>query len=101
MANRITYSLTFGRKLMLTVIMAAALAIPIIVGIDNAPLSGAQSQAESHKAEFNVASVRPAAIWKSGGEGSKRSRIEYSPNSLSMWNVDLTDCVQWAYSVKF
>lgn len=101
MANRITYTLTFGRKLMLAVVMAAALAIPILLGIDSAPLSGAQSQVVSHAMEFDVASVRPAAIWKSGGEGSKRSRIEYSPNSLSMWNVDLTDCVQWAYSVKF
>lgn len=86
---------------MLTVVTTAALALPIIAGIANAPLSGAQSQAVSHAAAFDVASVKPAAIWKPGGEGSKRSRIEYSPNSLSMWNVDLTGCVQWAYSVKF
>jgi bla regulator protein blaR1 len=105
MANRITHSLTFGRKLMLAVVTTAAVAVPIIVGIDNVPLGRAQSQAANleapQAAAFDVASVRPAAIWKAGGEGSKRSRIEYSPTSLSMWNVDLTDCVQWAYVMKF
>ena len=109
MANRITYSLTLGRKLMLAVVTTAAVVVPIIVGIDNVSLGRAQSQAASQgapqeapqAAAFDVASVRPAAIWKAGGEGSKRSRIEYSPTSLSMWNVDLTDCVQWAYRVKF
>jgi uncharacterized protein (TIGR03435 family) len=72
-----------------------------MVGILNSPFSRAQSQAESHAAAFEVSSIRRAAIWKAGGEGSKRSKIEYSPGSLSMWNVDLTDCVQWAYAIKF
>lgn len=57
----------------------------------------AQSQGDA----FDVASVRPAAMWNAGGEGSKRSKIEYSPNSLTMRNVDLTECVQWAYNLKF
>jgi bla regulator protein blaR1 len=100
MAKPITYSLTLGRKLKVPVVTSAALTVAIIVGIDNAPLSGAQSQEVSHAKAFDVASVRPAAIWKAGGEGSKRSRVEYSPKSLSMWNVELTDCVEWAYSVK-
>ena len=54
---------------------------------------------ESHRA-FDVASVRPSSINRSGAEGSKRSRIEYSPLSLSMWNVDLVACIQWAYGVR-
>ena len=58
----------------------------------------AQSQAASP--EFAIASIRPAAAWRAGGEGSKRSRIDYSPTGLAMWNVDLSDCVQWAYSAK-
>jgi len=101
MSNSIPYSLTLGRKLMLAVVTTAAMTVPIMVGIHNASLSGAQSPAVSPAKAFDVASVRPAALWKSGGEGSKRSRVEYSPRSLSLWNVDLTDCVQWAYSVKF
>jgi uncharacterized protein (TIGR03435 family) len=52
-------------------------------------------------AAFDAASIKLAALWKPGGEGSKRSKIEYTPKSLSMWNVDLSDCVQWAYGVPF
>lgn len=50
---------------------------------------------------FDAASIKLAALWKPGGEGSKRSKIEYTPKSLSMWNVDLSECVQWAYGVPF
>jgi len=96
MANYVSYSVTLGRKL-LAVATTAAATLALTVGID---LRGAQPPPEPHAA-FDVASVKPAAIWKSGGEGSNRSRIEYSPTSLSMRNVDLNECVQWAYSVKF
>lgn len=52
-------------------------------------------------AAFDAASIKLAALWKPGGEGSKRSKIEYTPKSLSMSNVDLSDCVQWAWGVPF
>ena len=81
--------------------IAAAAAAPVILGIDSATLSRAQSKSESYAEAFEVASVRPAAAWKAGGEGSQRSRIQYSPLTLTMRNVDLSDCVQWAYGVKF
>jgi uncharacterized protein (TIGR03435 family) len=47
---------------------------------------------------FEVESIKPAAA-VIGREGGNRSRIEHTPTSLSMWNVTLTDCVQWAYGV--
>src|SRR5262249_8494129 len=47
-----------------------------------------------------VASIR-AAVIPVGREGGNRSRIEYSPNSLTMRNVGLAECVQWAYGVDF
>jgi uncharacterized protein (TIGR03435 family) len=47
---------------------------------------------------FEVESIKPAAL-AVGREGGNRSRIEHTPTSLSMWNVTLTDCVQWAYGV--
>ncbi len=50
---------------------------------------------------FDTASIKPAALWKAGGEGSKRSKIEYTPKSLSMSNVGLSDCVQWAWDIPF
>lgn len=49
---------------------------------------------------FEVASIKPSMASKIGGEGSGRSRIEYAPDSLTMRNVDLKDCVQWAYKVE-
>lgn len=87
-----THSLSPKHRLTSAVITIVAVAAPVM---------RAQSRADSPLAAFDVASIRPAAIWKAGGEGSRRSRIEYSPNSLTMRNVDLTDCIQWAYSAKF
>lgn len=52
----------------------------------------------SAQARFDVASIRPAAV-RFGREGGNRSRIEHSPNSLTMWNVNLSACVEWAYNV--
>jgi uncharacterized protein (TIGR03435 family) len=49
---------------------------------------------------FEVVSVKPAAI-PAGREGGNRSRIEHTPNSLTMLNVALSDCVEWAYGVAF
>jgi uncharacterized protein (TIGR03435 family) len=100
-ANRTGVRLSLAKKIALSVAGISAVAAPTIVGILNPPSSHAQSQAEFPPAAFEVSSIKPAAIWKAGGEGSKRAKIEYSPKSLSMWNVDLTDCVQWAYGVKF
>ncbi|HVY94768.1 MAG TPA: TIGR03435 family protein [Bryobacteraceae bacterium] len=48
---------------------------------------------------FDAASIKLSALWKAGGEGSKRSKIEYTAKSLTMSNIDLADCVQWAYNV--
>jgi uncharacterized protein (TIGR03435 family) len=56
--------------------------------------------AGSHDIAFEVASIRPSSIWKAGGEGSSRSKIEFARNSLTMRNVDLNECVQWAYGVQ-
>lgn len=52
----------------------------------------------SPPAAFDAASIKPAAV-AAGREGGNRSRIEHTPMSLSMWNVSLRDCVQWAYGV--
>src|SRR5215467_12424856 len=52
-----------------------------------------------HAQTFEVASIRASANG-SGREGATRSRIEHTPTSLSMMNVTLADCVQWAYGVE-
>jgi uncharacterized protein (TIGR03435 family) len=56
----------------------------------------------AHAADsFEVASIRPAAIAQAGLEGGKRSKIEYTPTSLTMRNVDVEACVEWAYDLPF
>lgn len=50
---------------------------------------------------FEAASIHPSAQSKQGGEGSNRSRIDYSPKSITARNVTLKDCIQWAYGVPF
>jgi uncharacterized protein (TIGR03435 family) len=81
--------------------MAAALCLSSLSGaVVQAQDNRAQSLASSHDAAFEVASIRPSLLWKGGGEGSSRSKIEFAANSLTMRNVDLSECVQWAYSVQ-
>jgi uncharacterized protein (TIGR03435 family) len=58
----------------------------------------ATPQADSRPAAFDAASIKPAAI-PVAREGGNRSRIEHTPVSLSMWNVSVRDCVQWAYGL--
>jgi uncharacterized protein (TIGR03435 family) len=57
---------------------------------------GAQS-----RAAFDVASVKVGTHAPVNGELSSRSRIEFTPTSLTMTNVTLRDCVQWAYRARF
>jgi hypothetical protein len=101
MTRRTGIELSPSRKLVLAAAGISAAAVPFVVGILNPSLSRAQSNPERRASAFDVASIKPSAIWKAGGEGSRRSKIEYSPKSLSMWNIDLTECVQWAYGVRF
>ena len=62
-----------------------ALGVVILTSHDAAP-----------QPRFEVASIRTAAGRTNIGEGSQRSRIEYTPTTLTMENVDLTDCLRWA-----
>ena len=52
-----------------------------------------------HAQSFEVASIKPSVV--RAMEGSGRSRIEHTADSLTMRNVDLKECVQWAYGVEF
>jgi bla regulator protein BlaR1 len=96
LANRAADRLSTARKILLAAAAGAVVVAPVIVGIENAPFLRAQSHAA-----FDVASIRPSAVWSAGGEGHGRSRVEYSPNSVTLRNVDLSDCVQWAYGARF
>jgi uncharacterized protein (TIGR03435 family) len=101
MANRISSSLNLGRRLVPGVVAIMALTIAGNSGIGRASPRWAQSLAGSHAAAFEVASIRPNSVWKAGGEGNSRSKIEFTPDRLTMRNVDLSECIQWAYGVQF
>jgi uncharacterized protein (TIGR03435 family) len=98
MANRISYSLNLGRRLVPAVV---AVSMAINAGIGSASPGWGQSLAGPHATAFEVASIRPNSVWKAGGEGNSRSKIEFTPDRLTMRNVDLSECIQWAYGVQF
>ncbi|MES1258013.1 MAG: TIGR03435 family protein [Acidobacteriota bacterium] len=50
--------------------------------------------------EFDVASVKASRFTRIGGEGGRREKIEYSPQSLMMRNVSLSSSLQWAYGLR-
>jgi uncharacterized protein (TIGR03435 family) len=62
MKNRAVLRLDFSRKAVLAVAGVAALALPVAVGIVNAPFVRAQSSAGQKRLTFDVASVKPVSI---------------------------------------
>jgi uncharacterized protein (TIGR03435 family) len=98
MSNRTAFRPRFVRKVSLVSVRAVRVLMPFAVGIANTPFVHAQPAAPAPA--FEVASVKPAAI-PVGREGGNRSRIEHTPTTLTMLNVGLSDCVQWAYGVAF
>jgi uncharacterized protein (TIGR03435 family) len=98
MANCFVYCRKKGRTFILLVAAIATIAAPLIG--ESAYPDRTQSLPGSPDAAFEVASIRPSSTWKAGGEGNSRSRIEVAPNSLTMRNVDLNECVQWAYGIQ-
>ena len=94
----------YGKPWLRSVVAISAIwtaAVPTAIGIDFASAGRAQSVAHAPDMEFEAASIRRDPSWKSGGEGYKRSKIEFSPDSLTMQNVDIGECVQWAYDIPF
>src|SRR5690242_14383899 len=49
---------------------------------------------------FEVASVRVSQIGKTGGEGSQRQSIQFSPDRVTIRNASFWACIQWAYHVR-
>lgn len=58
------------------------------------------SSAGPQAAAFEVASIKPAVLGRTGYEGTSRSKVEPTPNRLTMSNVDLNECIQWAYGAR-
>ena len=52
-------------------------------------------------ASFDVATVKPSLAARSGGEGSRWQQVTYTPTSLTIRNATLSECIQWAYDIRF
>jgi uncharacterized protein (TIGR03435 family) len=98
MSNRARFRLNYVSSVALVFPVAITGVVAIAIGAMNARCVYAQSNAQAQT--FEVASIKPAAI-PVAREGGNRSRIEQTPKSLTMLNVALSDCVQWAYEVAF
>lgn len=59
-----------------------------------------QAPQDTRVLSFDVASVKTSTFGKSGMEGTTRSRVDTTPKSVTLRNVTLGDCLQWAYNVK-
>ncbi|HYW43222.1 MAG TPA: TIGR03435 family protein [Bryobacteraceae bacterium] len=75
-----------------TVAAASTLVLAAGLAFGQAPTAAAPA--------FEVASVKPNSLSRTGGEGSRRENIEATPGSLIMRNVRMSSCVRWAYDVQ-
>lgn len=51
--------------------------------------------------QFDVATVKPSSLAGSREERTSEPAVTNSPSSLSMSNVSLASCIQWAWDVRF
>ncbi len=96
MTHRIAHKLDLARKVLLAGFGMAAVAVPIVIGLVNAPPSRAQEQTKKDPPkEFEVASIKPSAP---GGRGV---RLQMAPGGrLDASNVTVKILIQQAYGVK-
>ncbi len=110
-ANRVALKLNVGRKAVLAAAALTAVAVPITMGIVNAPFVRAQSSADQKQLSgtsgqvmphenlsFEVASVRPHVPGSPGSTG--RSGIQDDPGQIQIENLSLRTLISVAFSVK-
>jgi bla regulator protein BlaR1 len=68
MTNRVVFRLNFAKRVALAVAAMAAVAVPIVLGMLNAPRARAQAPAAGTP-KFEVVSIRPGCDGNSGGGG--------------------------------
>ena len=76
---------------MLTMGMILALGPAVAVG---------EQSLSAEPVAFEVASIRPAAMARTVGEGSSRSQIETAADGVTMRNIDLREMIEWAYGLE-
>lgn len=68
----------------------------LVLVIAASALAGAQSVPS-----FEVASIHVSTQSKLAGEGSNRSRIEYTPTTVTARNVSMQQLIEWAYEIGY
>lgn len=71
----------------------------LCLGLTLTAAGAAFGQSPPAPTTFEVASVRVSQAGKSGGEGSRRENIQFSPDSVTMRNVSFRSSIRWAYRV--
>jgi uncharacterized protein (TIGR03435 family) len=101
MTNRIVLRLNFAKKVALTVAGIAALAVPIAIGVMNAPLIRAQSAAAAVP-KFEASSIRPCSDVPGlkRGYGYSSSSGTLNTGCMALVGADNLGLVQRAY-VRF
>lgn len=93
------HQLGFGRKLLLATAGIAALTVPLVLGLMNAPQSRAQSPAPATapRPAFDVASIKPSHA--PGGPNSL-FRVLAEPGKFTAEHVNVRFLLQYAYRLK-
>jgi len=97
MANRIAARLNLAKKVALACAGVGALAVPIVVGVLQAPPMRAQSPPTG--AKFEVASVKPCEEDDNGGRGKRGGGggFKWTPDRLHVGCVTLDNLIRDAY----
>jgi len=84
MTNQIVRKLNGGRKLLLAGVGTLAVAVPIGIGVMNAPAVRAQSQPAAATPRFEVASIKRNLSGRAGWDGFKISRGSFTVANASV-----------------
>jgi uncharacterized protein (TIGR03435 family) len=90
MINRPGHGLSLGRKLLLAVAGVSAVAVPLVVGVLNAPLSRAQASAP---VSFEAASIKPNHL------GGGHEHVNWTPGRLTA-SMTTKVLIEQAFGIK-
>ena len=99
MNKSIVRKLNFGKKLLLSTLGVAAIALPIVFGLARPAQSSAQNAASNPAAltaGYQQVSVTPGET----GNGAIQSRILFKPDGLMTKNLTLQELLKLAYGVQ-
>jgi bla regulator protein BlaR1 len=97
LAGSIARELNFGRKVALAVVGFAALAVPIVVGVMDAPLIHAQAQVPAATPKWEAVSIRPCEDPGPPAPGVRGGGMGVSPGRLHIRCFSVGTIVNAAY----